>query len=93
MPLRRLAGLERKKIEDEYKEVSKRIKELKDLLKSPKKMRTVVIAELIEVREKYADPRRTQIIQMDEGETAVDLLTTSDVMPEETGLGGDLTGQ
>ena len=83
MPLRRLAGLERKKIEDEYKEVTKRIKELKDLLKSPKKMRDVVIAELIEVKEKYADSRRTQIIQMDEGETAVDLLTTSDVMPEE----------
>ncbi len=83
MPLRRLAGLERKKIEDEYKEVAKRIKELKDLLKSPKKMRDVVIAELKEVREKYADSRRTQIIQMDEGETAVNLLTTSDVMPEE----------
>jgi DNA gyrase subunit A len=83
MPLRRLAGLERKKIEDEYKEVTKRIKELKNLLKSPKKMRDVVIAELSEVKEKYADPRRTQIIQMDEGETAVDLLTTSDVMPEE----------
>ena len=83
MPLRRLAGLERKKIEDEYKEVTKRIKELKDLLKSPKKMRGVVIAELNEVKQKYADPRRTQIIQMDEGETAVDLLTTTDVMPEE----------
>lgn len=83
MPLRRLAGLERKKIEDEYKEVTKRIKELKDLLKSPKKMRDVVISELKEVKERYADARRTQIIQMDEGETAVDLLTTSDVMPEE----------
>lgn len=83
MPLRRLAGLERKKIEDEYKEVTKRIKELKDLLKSPKMMRDVVIAELNEVKGKYTDPRRTQIIQMDEGETAVDLLTTSDVMPEE----------
>jgi DNA gyrase subunit A len=83
MPLRRLAGLERKKIEDEYKEVTKRIKELKSLLKSPKKMRNVVISELREVKEKYADPRRTQIIQMEEGETAVDLLTTTDVMPEE----------
>ncbi len=83
MPLRRLAGLERKKIEDEYKEVTKRIKELKDLLKSPKQMRGVVITELKEVKEKYSDQRRTQIIQMDEGETAVNLLTTSDVMPEE----------
>lgn len=83
MPLRRLAGLERKKIEDEYKEVAKRIHELEGLLQSPKKMREVVITELKEVREKYADPRRTQIIQMDEGETAIDLLTTADVMPEE----------
>jgi len=84
MPLRRLAALERKKIEDEYKEVSKRTKELQSLLKSPKKMREVVISELTEVKEKYADPRRTQIIQMDEGETAGDLLTTADVMPKET---------
>lgn len=83
MPLRRLAALERRKIEDEHKEVSKRIKELKTLLKSPKKMRGVVIDELKEVKEKYADPRRTQIIQMEEGETAANLLTTSDVMPEE----------
>lgn len=83
MPLRRLAGLERKKIEDEHKEVAKRIKELKGLLRSAKKMREVVIDELKIVRERYTDPRRTQIIQMDKGETAVDLLTTSAVMPEE----------
>jgi len=83
MPLRRLAGLERKKIEDEYKEVSRRIRELKGLLRSPKMMREVVIEELKVVKEKYADPRRTQIIQMNEGETSLDLLTTTDVMPEE----------
>jgi DNA gyrase subunit A len=83
MPLRRLAGLERKKIEDEYKEVTKRVKELETLLRSPKKMREVVIEEMKEVRDKYADPRRTQIIQMGEGETAVNLLTTADVTPEE----------
>jgi len=82
MPLRRLAALEQKKIEDEYKEVTKRIKELKGLLRSPKKIRGVVIDELKAVREKYTDPRRTQIIQMDKGETAVDLVTTADVMPE-----------
>jgi DNA gyrase subunit A len=82
MPLRRLAALERKKIEDEYKDVVKRIKELKSLLRSPKLMRGVVIDELKAVRERYADPRRTQIIQMEEGETAIDRLTTSDVIPE-----------
>jgi DNA gyrase subunit A len=82
MPLRRLAALERRKIEDEYKDVTQRIKELTDLLRSPKKMRQVIIDELKDVREKYADPRRSQIIQMDEGETAIDLVTTADVMPE-----------
>lgn len=82
MPLRRLAALERKKIEDEHKDVSKRIKELRGLLRSPKKMREVVIDELKAVRERYADPRRTQIIQMEEGETAIDRLTTSQMMPE-----------
>jgi DNA gyrase subunit A len=46
-------------------------------------MRSTIVDELKAIREKYADPRRTQIIQMDEGETAVDLVTTSDVMPEE----------
>jgi len=84
MPLRRLAALERRKIEEEHKEVTQKIKELKCLLRSPKKMRQVIIDELKAVKEKYADPRRTQIIQMDEGETAVNLLTTADVMPEET---------
>lgn len=83
MPLRRLAALERKKIEEEHKDAAKRIKELKKLLRSPKQMRGVVIDELKTVREQYADPRRTQIIQMDKGETAVDLVTTADVMPEE----------
>jgi len=83
MPLRRLAALERKKIEDEHKVVIKRIKELKSLLRSQKQLRGIVIEELKAVREQYADPRRSQIIQMDEGETAVDLLTTTDVMPEE----------
>jgi len=83
MPLRRLAALERRKIEEEYKQIIETIKQLNSILHSPKKMRQVVIDELKEVREKYADPRRTQIIQMDEGETAADLLTTTDVMPEE----------
>lgn len=51
MPLRRLASLERQKIEDEYKSVSKTIKDLEALLKSPKAMRNVIITELKEIRE------------------------------------------
>ncbi len=83
MPLRRLASLERQKIEDEYKEVSKLIAELEALLKSPQKMRQVVIDELSEVKDKFSDSRRTQIIKLGEGEKASDFLTVTDVLPLE----------
>src|SRR4030066_2456895 len=64
MALRRLAALERKKIEDEYKEVTAQIKELESLLRSPKKMRQVVASELRLVKDAYADRRRTQITRL-----------------------------
>ncbi len=83
MPLRRLASLERKKIDIEYQEVSDRIKELKALLKSPKQMRQVVMDELKAVKVKYGDARRTQIIRLGEGSKASELLTQTDVMPQE----------
>lgn len=67
MPLRRLAGMERKKIEEEYKQVIKKIKELSSLLKSPKKMREVVAASLVEIREEFGDARRTQIAMVEGG--------------------------
>lgn len=82
MPLRRLAALERKKIEDEYKDLQKRIKELEALLKSPKKMRGVVSEELVAVKEAYGDRRRTQIIEMGNGVDRADLLTASDIVPD-----------
>ena len=50
MQLRRLAALERKKIETEYKEVTGLIKDLESLLKSPKRMRGVVAEELLRVK-------------------------------------------
>ena len=83
MPLRRLASLERSKIEDEYKLVSEVIRDLKALLASPVKMRRLVVAELKAVKEKYADPRRTQIIHLGNGEKASELLTQTDVLPLE----------
>ncbi len=67
MPLRRLAGMERKKIEEEYKQTQKEIKELTGLLKSPKKMREVVAASLQEIKERFGDPRRTQIAMVEGG--------------------------
>jgi DNA gyrase subunit A len=62
MPLKRLAQLERQKIEDEYKEKKALIKYLESLLASPKKMREVIAAELTELKKKYGDRRRTQIV-------------------------------
>ncbi len=82
MPLRRLAALERKKIEIEYKEVVKKIKKLEGLLKSPKKMRNTVVEELHAVKEKYGDRRRTQIVSSDGERSISELLTAADLVPE-----------
>lgn len=61
MRLQALAGLERKKIEDEYAEKQKLIAELKALLADPKKIDEVIKLENTELREKYGDERKTQI--------------------------------
>ena len=61
MQLRRLAALERQKIEDEYKALLERIAYLEELLASPHKILEVVKADLIEISEKYGDDRRTKI--------------------------------
>ena len=82
MPLRRLAALERKKIEDEYKEVQRLIRDLEGLLKSPKKMRSVVSEEMLAIKEKYNDRRRTQIVEVEEGVKLKDLLTAGDLVAE-----------
>jgi DNA gyrase subunit A len=84
MQLRRLAALERKKIETEYKEVAALIKELTKLLKSPKLMRGVVADELQKVKAAYADKRRTQIIHLKEGTKATRTLTASADLPQQT---------
>ena len=82
MQLRRLAALERKKIETEYKEVTGVIKELTKLLKSPKLMRGVVADELTKVKAQYADRRRTQIIDVKGGKTSTSVRAT-DVLPQQ----------
>lgn len=61
MRLQTLAGLERKKIEDEYEEKLKLIAELEAILKDEKKILKIVKSELKESREKYADERKTEI--------------------------------
>ena len=61
MQLRRLAALERWKIEEEHKQVQATIEYLEDLLAHPKKVLELIKSELIELTEKYGDDRRTRI--------------------------------
>jgi DNA gyrase subunit A len=83
MPLRRLAGLERKKIDQEYRQVTKEIKTLETLLHSPRKMRQVVADELEVIKETFSDQRRTQIVRVEEGKTKAAVLTATDMVPDE----------
>ncbi len=78
MRLSRLAGLERKKIEDELTEVQALIKKLKDILSSPKKILAVVKEELVAIREKYADDRRTKVVK-----GGVKEISDEDLIPDE----------
>ena len=75
MRLQTLAGLERKKIEDELEEILKFIKELLAILKSPEKLKAIIKKEFLDVKEKFGDKRRTKVIKGKLGEiTEVDLV-------------------
>ncbi len=88
MQLRRLAALERKKIEDEYKEVLKNIDYLEDLLAHPKKILGVIEAELKELKEKYGDERRTRVYKQAIGDfSEEDLIPSEDVIVTVTETG------
>ena len=63
MRLQKLAGLERKKIEDELKEVQALIADLKDILSKPKRILTIIKTELSDIKEKYGDERRTKVVK------------------------------
>jgi len=68
MQLRRLAALEREKIEKEYEEIKKLIDSLTAILKDPGKVLDIIVKELGELREKYGDERRTKIYKSAVGE-------------------------
>ncbi|MDE2172753.1 MAG: DNA gyrase subunit A [Patescibacteria group bacterium] len=63
MRLQKLAGLERKKVLDELKEVQALIEELKSILGSEKKVRNIIKTELTDIKTKYGDDRRTKIVK------------------------------
>ena len=62
MQLRRLARLERQKIQEEHEELLKLIAELEDLLANPRKIDDLIKEDQLELKEKYGDDRRTQIV-------------------------------
>lgn len=78
MKLSTLAGLERKKIEDELEEKRKLIKYLTGLLKDPAKLMGVITDELVLIKEKYADERRTKVVK-----GAVSEFKEEDLIPDE----------
>ncbi len=78
MQLRVLAGLERKKIEDEYNELQKLIKKLKEILSSEANILKVIRTELEEIKETYGDDRKTKIIKK-----AIGNFSEEDLIPDE----------
>ncbi|MBI4692238.1 MAG: DNA gyrase subunit A [Candidatus Terrybacteria bacterium] len=77
MKLQTLAGLERQKIEEELKEKLKLIKELRALLADPKKILKKTKEELIEIKNKYGDERKTKIVSR-----AAKIMSAEDLIPE-----------
>jgi len=80
MRLQRLTGLERKKIEEEYKETIKLIERLQGILKSEEQRFMIIKDELLEIKKKYGDERRTEIIHDYEEFSIEDIIAEEDVV-------------
>ncbi|GAA2963364.1 DNA gyrase subunit A [Glutamicibacter bergerei] len=78
MQLRRLAALERQKIQDRHAELAVMIAEFKEIIADPQRQRTIVSEELAEIVEKHGDDRRTNILMGFDGDMNVE-----DLIPEE----------
>ncbi len=80
MRLRTLVGLERQKIEEEYAELIKLIAELEDILKSPRRIAGIVKTEILDVKKKFGDERRTEIIPAEDEFSVEALIPNIDVV-------------
>lgn len=80
MRLQRLTGLERAKIDEEYAEVTKLIAHLQAILDDPQKVLQVIIDELNEIKGKYGDERRTEIVASSEDINIEDMIVEEDVV-------------
>jgi DNA gyrase subunit A len=80
MRLQRLTGLERKKIDTEYKETLALIDELRSILANPQKQMQIIREELLKVREVYGDARRTEIVPQEGDFSIEDMIAQEDVV-------------
>lgn len=80
MQLQRLAGLEREKIENELKQILELIADLKDILENEQRVLEIIETELLQIKEKFADKRRTEIIQGTFDLEDEDLIPVEDVI-------------
>ena len=78
--LQRLTGLEQEKIIKEYDEILERIRDLLEILEVPDRMRNVIRDELVDLKEQFANPRRTEIVLDYQGLNPEDLVTPEDVV-------------
>jgi len=80
MRLQRLTGLEREKIDEEYARISETIVKLQGILDDPRKIMDVIVTELEEIRERYGDERRTEIIASSEDIDVEDMIAEEDMV-------------
>ncbi|MFN8690745.1 MAG: DNA gyrase subunit A, partial [Cyclobacteriaceae bacterium] len=78
--LQRLTGMEREKIQNEYKEVMALIDELNAILGSEDKRMGIIKAELTEMKERYGDDRRTEVVHSDEDITVEDMIPNEEMV-------------
>ncbi|HOW07924.1 MAG TPA: DNA topoisomerase 4 subunit A [Flexilinea sp.] len=83
MPLKRLTHLEQDKLLKEFHDLEERIKEFQELLASPQEIRKVLIDNQLALKQKYADPRRTQIAVLGEGISSKEVLTANELVRAE----------
>ena len=80
MKLQRLTSLETKKILEEYLELIKRIAYLEDILQNEKKLMLIIRDELLKMKEKYGDERRTEIVEDEEEYEIEDFISSEDIV-------------
>jgi len=80
MRLQKLTGLEREKVKTEHKELKREIKRLKEILADEKKLKAIIIEELREIKERFGDPRRTDIVPDYEDLEIEDLIVEEEVV-------------